>query len=79
MERLYTYYPKFDQDDCLVWHVFESATQQVVGSFFFEDDARDCCHFLENGGGFFGFTPSFVIKKTHLTDINESFAAEFAE
>lgn len=78
-KRLYTYYPKFDANDCLEWFVHETMTEQVVASFYFEDDARDYCAFLEAGGGFAGFTPSFVAKKTQLGDINAAFASEFAE
>lgn len=77
-QRLYTYYPKFDADDYLEWHVYESTTEQVIDSFFFEDEAQNYTEFLENGGAFAGFTPSFIIKKTHLGDINTAFASEFA-
>ena len=79
MKKQYTYYHEFDNHENLLWHVFENPTQQVIASFFFEDDAQDYCRFLENGGGFSGFTPSFIIKKTHSIDINDAFAAEFAE
>ena len=78
MNRLYTYYPEFDNDEVL-WLVFEEATAQVVAEFFFEDDAQEYCEFLENGGAFSGFTPSFVIKKTQSSNINDTFAAVFAE
>lgn len=78
MKRQYTYYPEFGTDDCLLWHVHEAITDQVIQSFFFEEDAQKYCEFLENGGGFTGFTPSFVIKKTHLGNINDAFAMEFS-
>ena len=79
MKKQYTYYHEFDENDHLLWHVFENTTQQVISSFFFEDDAQAYCRFLESGGGFAGFTPSFIIKKTQSIDINDAFAAEFAE
>lgn len=78
-KNLYTYYPEFDTHDCLEWHVLESTTEQIINSFLFEEDAQEYCLFLETGGGFAGFTPSFVLKKTQLGDINDAFAAEFLE
>mgnify|MGYP006272959241 CR=1 FL=1 len=77
--KSYTVYHEFDENDCLLWHVFENTTQQVISTFIFEDDAQEYCRFLEKGGAFAGFTPSFVLKKTHSIDINDAFAAEFAE
>ena len=79
MKKLYTYYPEFDDQEYLMWHVLETATEQIVSSFFFEDDAEEYSQFLEKGGGFAGFTPSFILKKTYSYDINDAFAAEFAE
>jgi hypothetical protein len=79
MKKLYTYYPEFDDQENLMWHVLETGTEQVISSFFFEDDAEEYSKFLEKGGAFAGFTPSFVLKKTHSYDINDAFAAEFAE
>ena len=78
MNRLYTYYPEINNDEVL-WLVFEESTAQVVAEFWFEDDAQEYCEFLEHGGAFSGFTPSFVIKKTQSTNINDTFAAVFAE
>ena len=79
MKNLYTYYPEFDTDDCLVWHVLETATNQIVESFYFEDDAQHWCKFWSEGGGFAGFTPRFLLTKVSKGDINEAFLAEFAE
>lgn len=74
----YNYYPMFDEHDCLEWHVHEAMTDQIVGKFLFEEDARDCVFFLERGGGFAGFTPSFILNRVPLqVDIDAAFAAEF--
>ena len=78
MKRLYRYYPKFNFDE-VVWLVEEEATAQVVAEFFFEDDAAEYCKFLTTGGGFAGFTPSFILTKVPQPDINTAFSAEFAE
>ena len=77
--RLYTYYPEFDHNDCLLWHVLETTTDQVIESFLFEEDAILETNRLERGGGFDGFTPSFMLTKVPQPDINQAFAAEFLE
>lgn len=78
MKKNYTYYPEFNEGDDLLWLVYEEPTAQVVAEFFFEDDAAEYCSFLERGGGFSGFTPSFVLQKVPNLNINENFSAEFA-
>lgn len=79
MKTLYSYYPEFNDKEDVVWLVEENSTAQIVGEFWFEDEAEEFAKFLEKGGGFAGFTPSFVLKKTHSFDINDAFAAEFVE
>lgn len=78
MTRLYSYYPELDEHDCLLWHVYENSTQQVIESFLFEDDAEEFADDLESGCGFQGFTPAFMLVKTPKIDINAAFTAEFA-
>jgi hypothetical protein len=79
MKKVYTYYPEFNANDELLWCVYENSTAQVVAEFFFEDDAQEYSEFLEHGGAFAGFTPSFVLKKTQSSNINDAFTANFAE
>lgn len=74
----YEHYPELDEDDCLLWHVYETATKQIIDSFLFEEDAVEFKEHLQRGGGFNGFTPSFMLTKVPKPDINEAFAAEFA-
>jgi hypothetical protein len=55
--------------------VYELATEQVYDYFIFEDDAINCKKFLDRGGSFDGFTPSFMLKKVVVaTDINTQFS-----
>jgi len=77
IKRLYTYYPEFDDSDNLVWLVYEETSAQVMAEFWFEEDAEKLCNFLDDGGGFAGFTPSFMLKKVSSMNINEAFTAEF--
>jgi hypothetical protein len=74
----YTYYPEFDEMECLLWHVYETATEQVISSFLFEEDASFEARRLERGGGFDGYTPSFMLRKSPLST-NEAFEREFYE
>lgn len=78
MKKLYDYYPEFNDNDELLWLVYEQTSDQVVAEFFFEEDAAELCKFLENGGGFAGFTPSFILQRVPVQDINQNFQAEFA-
>ena len=59
-----------------LWCVFEKATEQVVNSFYFEEEANDYAKFLANGGAFAGFTPSFILNEFETNrnpDINTGF------
>lgn len=76
--RIYTYYPEIDEDDSLLWHVYENTTKQIIESFLFEEDADDFADYLEGGCGFQGFTPAFMLRKVPKMDINAAFSAEFA-
>ena len=78
MKKLYTYYPEFNDSDELLWIVHENASEQIVAEFFFEEDAAELCKFLEKGGGFAGFTPSFILQRVPTLNINQNFQAEFA-
>ena len=76
--KQYEYYHEFDDNDHLYWRVYERSSDQIVAEFFFEEDAQQLCQFLERGGGFAGFTPSFMLRKVPVKNINDIFQAEFA-
>ena len=78
-KQLYTYYPEFDDNDFLLWKVYENITEQVVAEFVFEEDAQEFCQFVERGGAFAGFTPAFILTKVPKPDINQAFSMEFSE
>lgn len=61
------------------WNVYEYATDQIVDSFYFEEDAIDMAKFMNRGGAFDGFTPSFMTIpiKVKNENLNEVFAQEF--
>jgi hypothetical protein len=63
-----------------MWEVYETASEHVIDTFHFEDDAIEYAEFLENGGAFDGFTPSFVLTQVALPDdINQKFNNLFHE
>lgn len=61
-----------------IWQVTEVPTDQVIREFFFEDDALEYANFLANGGAFDGWTPSFILRQTQISDdINQRFSTLF--
>jgi hypothetical protein len=67
-------------DDDYIWELYEVATNQVIETFYFEEDAMEMAMFYHNGGGFAGFTPSFMVRNVTLsvTNVNEEFTRVFA-
>lgn len=59
------------------WCLYEKATEQAINFFLFKDDAEEQKNFLEKGGAFNGFTPSFMLKEVNLpktsVEINKNF------
>ena len=66
--------------DDYVWELIEATTSQVINTFYFEDDALEAAIFYDNGGGFAGFTPSFMLQSviSSVTNVNEEFTRNFA-
>lgn len=64
-----------DFDTNTFYCVYENATEQVYDFFLFENEAKTCKTFLDMGGSFDGFTPTFMLRKVTLsTDINSMFS-----
>lgn len=51
--------------------VFEEETQQVIQFHYFLDDAKAQAKFMESGGAFKGFTPSFILTEIPLRKSKE--------
>lgn len=72
--KKYDVYPINVNDD-FMWEVYEIESEHVIGRFFFEDDAIKSARFMERGGGFDGFTPTFIlIPVAAPRDINLEFS-----
>jgi hypothetical protein len=64
-----------EYDSNTYYCVYENATEQVYDFFLFENEAKFCKNFLETGGSFDGFTPSFMLRKVTVpSDINNMFS-----
>lgn len=57
--------------------VFEEDTQQVIQFHYFLDDAKTQAKFMENGGAFRGFTPSYMLKETYIRKRKKEIDNEF--
>ena len=66
--------------DEYMWEVYENVSEHVIDVCYFEEDAIEYAEFLENGGGFDGFTPGFILTPVALPDdINQKFNNLFHE
>lgn len=63
-----------------IWCVIENKTEQLIRAFAFEDEAEDYWEFLEDGGAFAGFTPSFILQEVAVPiNVNHEFADFISE
>lgn len=61
-----------------IWVVYEHSTEQVVRKHYFEEDAKEYARFINRGGAFSGFTPSFMLIEFETkSDVNDKFEKEF--
>lgn len=62
-------------NDDFIWCVMESKTEQLIKAFAFEDEAEEYSEFLNGGGAFDGFTPSFVLREVVFSrNVNSDFS-----
>lgn len=61
------------------WEVYENASELVVDTFVSEQEARSFIKFLNMGGGFNGFTPAFMTRRTYNPGIDEAFENSFPD
>jgi hypothetical protein len=66
-----------EEGEDLFWCIYEKATEQVIKFFVFKEDAVKKLEFLENGGSFSGFTPSFVLKEIPIQRTNDEINKNF--
>lgn len=64
-----------DANNANFFAILENKTEHILGFYCFLEDAEKRVSFLESGGAFDGFTPSFVLIETNKkTDINDDFS-----
>lgn len=68
------------EDNEYFWIVYENQSDQIIDSFYFEEDAIDAAKFMEQGGAFDGFTPTFILQDIPLPkeEVNQSFNRMFS-
>ena len=65
----------FKNNNDYLWAVFELATEQVIDTFYFEEDANALAKTLDRGRGFAGWTPAFLLTKVVVKEnINQRFS-----
>lgn len=61
------------------FNIFETSTNHIIKTFFFQEDAEDYLKFLNRGGAFNGWTPSFILRKVNVEyDLNQEFENIFS-
>jgi hypothetical protein len=79
MSKYYVLPLETDEHD-FIWCVMENQTEQLIQAFGFEEDALEYANFLEDGGAFAGFTPSFVLREVVIQkDMNKEFTSFISE
>lgn len=64
----------FKDNHDYMWAVYELATEQVIDTFYFEEDANSLAKKLDRGHGFDGWTPKFMLTKVIVNEnINQKF------
>lgn len=67
--------PLETEEHDFIWCVMEYQTDQLIEAYEFEDDARDYTKFLNRGGAFAGWTPSFILQEVVVArDMNHEFS-----
>ena len=68
--------PLATEDNDFIWCVMENQTDQLIRAFEFEDEAKKYNKFLNRGGAFDGYTPSFILQEVaSLIDVNQEFSS----
>lgn len=62
-------------NDDFFWQLYENASELIIATFPFREDAAAAANWMENGGAFNGFTPGFILINTRK--INEGFEKAF--
>ena len=72
--------PLETEEHDFIWCVMENQTEQLIEAFEFEDEARKYTKFLNRGGAFAGWTPSFILQEVVVhRDLNHEFSDFLSE
>jgi len=77
----YNVIPLETDDHDFIWCVMENDSDQLIEAFVFEEEAIERAKFMDQGGAFAGWTPSFILTpiETAIIDnnINQKFGVMF--
>lgn len=75
INKKYTIHSLKDDAGDFYFAVYEENTEQVIAFHYFQEDAKKQAKFMESGGSFDGFTPSFVLRQipSQVIDPNDKF------
>jgi len=59
-------WPETSEKNCPIFNVIETTTKQVIKTFKTQKDAKEFMRHLNLGGGFDGWTPTFLLKNIGL-------------
>lgn len=59
-------WPETSEKNCPIFNVIETTTNQIIKTFMVEKEAKQFLRHLNFGGGFDGWTPSFILKKFNI-------------
>lgn len=63
-----------------LWSLWETKSDQIIGAFFTQAQAREAQKFFTEGGGFNGFTPAFMLHKPYKPkNVDTEFVIELGE
>jgi len=72
--------PLKTEDFDFIWCVIETSSRQLIKAYEFEDESEEYCKFLNKGGAFDGWTPSFILQEVVMqSDVNQEFKSFLSE
>jgi uncharacterized FlaG/YvyC family protein len=63
-------WPETSELNCPIFNVVETSTNQIIKTFPAPKEAKEFMRHLNLGGGFDGWTPSFMLKKINFKQKN---------
>ncbi len=66
--KKYDVNPVSTNDEDFYWQLYEIASERIIATFPFREDAQKAADWMDKGGAFNGFTPGFILINTNTID-----------